>query len=159
VLSGFIIPGLLTRRVDTTVKLWSGQSYLIAGMYFDESINTNDNLYGLNKIPWLGGLFGSNRYEDQRTELLVIVTPYLVQTDEEYQYRCQCRYECPCECSAEGPNVYPFGNCQNGITPPVNGACTTEKEVTFDARPPEFNETQWCTEGIFDYSQSHCPLN
>jgi Flp pilus assembly protein CpaB len=78
VLSGFIIPSLVTRRVDTTVKLWPGQSYIIAGLYLDHLINRNDNLYGLNKIPLIGALFGSNRAEYRRSELMVVVTPYLI---------------------------------------------------------------------------------
>lgn len=78
VISGFVIPGLQTRRVDTIVKLWPGQSYVIAGLYLDNVENRNANLYGLNRLPFIGGFFGSNRYEDHRTELLVVVTPYLM---------------------------------------------------------------------------------
>jgi pilus assembly protein CpaC len=87
VLSGFIIPGLRTRRVDTTVKLWPGQTYLIAGMFLDELVNTNDNLYGLNKIPFIGSIFSSNRYQDNRKELMIMVTPYLIRDEgDEYDY-------------------------------------------------------------------------
>lgn len=82
VLNGFVIPGVRSRKADTTVKLWPGQSYLIAGLYLDHEQNTSDNLYGLNKIPIIGSLFGSNDYRDERTELLIIVTPYLIQGEE-----------------------------------------------------------------------------
>ncbi|MEI8366505.1 MAG: hypothetical protein WCF65_08835 [Parachlamydiaceae bacterium] len=81
VLNGFVIPGLRSRKADTTVKLWPGQSYLIAGLYLGHEQNLNDNLYGLNRIPFLGSLFGSNRYQDDRTELMIIITPYLIQNN------------------------------------------------------------------------------
>jgi pilus assembly protein CpaC len=81
-LNGFIIPSLVTRRVDTIVKLWPGQSYLIAGLFLDELTETNDNLFGLDKVPLIGPLFSSKHGEDAKTELIIVVTPYLVDNEQ-----------------------------------------------------------------------------
>ena len=107
VLSGFVIPGLLTRRVDTIVKLWPGQSLLIAGMYLDQGLNTSDNLYGLDRLPVIGPLFASKHCEDQRKELMVIVTPYLTYEDRPIEVPCP-----PCDemdCANDGCSFSPRG--------------------------------------------------
>jgi pilus assembly protein CpaC len=85
VYSGFVIPALITRRVDTIVKLWPGQSYIIAGLYLDELTDKKDSLYGLNRIPIIGSLFASDKFQEARTELLVVVTPYLINNMNGYQ--------------------------------------------------------------------------
>jgi len=82
VISGFVIPALIKRKVDTIVKLWPGQSYIIAGMYLDEFTDTNDHLYGLNKLPFIGALFGSTKYNTSDNELVIIVTPYLINDND-----------------------------------------------------------------------------
>lgn len=76
--NGISIPALSTRRVSTTVELASGQSFAIAGL-LSETINHDVSKYpGLGDIPILGALFRSNRFQRQETELVVIVTPYIV---------------------------------------------------------------------------------
>ncbi len=78
-LNGFTVPALTTRRAETTVELGSGQSFMIAGL-LDNSHNTNvDSTPGLGDIPILGALFRSNRWRREETELVIVVTPYLVQ--------------------------------------------------------------------------------
>jgi pilus assembly protein CpaC len=99
VLQGFVIPGLLTRRVNTIVKLWSGQSYIIGGLLLRTPSNKNDSLYGLNKIPLIGCLFNSNRYEQHQTELVIIVTPILINENRLNAYQGKLPLECP-------PNEY-----------------------------------------------------
>ena len=72
------VPALLTRRAETTIELGSGQSFMIGGLLR----NTNSN--NVNKAPFLGdlpilvALFRSTSFQRQETELVIIVTPYLV---------------------------------------------------------------------------------
>lgn len=76
--NGLNIPALTTRRANTTVELGSGQSFAIAGLLQADS-NQNVNEYpGLADIPILGALFRSTDFNRQETELVIIVTPYLV---------------------------------------------------------------------------------
>lgn len=81
VLSGFVIPGLTTRRVETSVKLWPGQSYAIGGLLQTQEIKKNSNLFGLNRLPIIGPLFTSQSFETNKTELMIIITPFLLTTD------------------------------------------------------------------------------
>ena len=80
---GIEIPGLSTRRAETTVELASGQSFAIAGLRLDSRIQDNDDIPGLGNIPLFGALFQQNRLETRETELLIVVTPYVVQPTKE----------------------------------------------------------------------------
>jgi pilus assembly protein CpaC len=73
------IPALSVRRAETTIELGSGQSFAIAGLLQRNSSQANDGLNGLADIPVLGPLFRSDRFQRRETELVIIVTPYLVQ--------------------------------------------------------------------------------
>jgi pilus assembly protein CpaC len=76
---GITVPGLSVRRADTTVELASGQSFAIGGLL---QSNTNDiisQVPGVGSIPILGKLFSSTNYQNNKTELVIMVTPYLVQ--------------------------------------------------------------------------------
>lgn len=77
-LNGFQVPGLVTRRAETTVELGSGQSFMIAGLLSNTSQNSIEKAPGLGSIPILGNLFRSTNYQRGETELVIIVTPYLV---------------------------------------------------------------------------------
>lgn len=77
-IQGFTIPALTTRRVDTTVELASGQSFAIAGLIQKNSVQDVSKLPGLGEIPILGALFRSDSFQRSESELVVIVTPYLV---------------------------------------------------------------------------------
>ena len=72
------IPAIHVRRADTTVELGSGQSFVIAGLLSDTSKLTTTGLPWLGDIPVLGALFKSNSFQKDETELVIIVTPYLV---------------------------------------------------------------------------------
>jgi pilus assembly protein CpaC len=76
---GVTIPGLSVRRVDTTVDLSSGQSFAIGGLLQANSNDLISSVPGLGAIPVLGKLFQSVNYQNNKSELVVIVTPYLVQ--------------------------------------------------------------------------------
>ncbi len=72
------VPGLSTRRAETTVELASGQSFAIAGLLSDNSQELIKDTPGIGDLPILGALFKSERFERNETELVIIVTPYLV---------------------------------------------------------------------------------
>jgi pilus assembly protein CpaC len=73
------IPGLSVRRARTTIELRDGQSFAIAGLLQDEFRNTVRQFPWLGDVPVLGSLFRSTNYQREQTELVVIVTPRLVQ--------------------------------------------------------------------------------
>ncbi len=77
-LNGLTVPALTTRRVETTVDLASGQSFAIAGLLQSGGRQDLRKFPGLGDVPILGELFRSRRFERNETELVVIVTPYLV---------------------------------------------------------------------------------
>jgi pilus assembly protein CpaC len=72
------IPALTVRRAETTVELGSGQSFAIAGLLQDGSRNLGRALPGIGEVPVLGALFRSDRYQRNETELVIIITPYVV---------------------------------------------------------------------------------
>ncbi len=77
-LNSFSISALKVRRAETTVELPSGGSFVIAGLLSDETKQNIDGVPGLKKLPILGTLFRSRDYRKKETELVVIVTPYMV---------------------------------------------------------------------------------
>lgn len=72
------IPALSVRRAETTVELGSGQSFAIAGLLQRNIRQIDSGLNGLGEVPVLGALFRSDRFQRRETELVIIVTPYLV---------------------------------------------------------------------------------
>jgi len=77
-LNGFQVPALTIRRAETTVELGSGQSFMIAGLMSHNSSNNIDKTPGAGDLPILGSLFRSTSYRKGETELVIVVTPYLV---------------------------------------------------------------------------------
>jgi pilus assembly protein CpaC len=72
------IPALSVRRAETTVELGSGQSFAIAGLLQRSNTLVNAGVNGFRDVPVLGALFGSDRFRRNETELVIIITPYLV---------------------------------------------------------------------------------
>ncbi len=77
-IGGVQIPALTTRRAETTVELGSGQSLMIAGLLQNSHDNSIDQTPGLGNVPVLGALFRSNGFKRNETELVIVITPYLV---------------------------------------------------------------------------------
>ncbi|MBB5706832.1 type II and III secretion system protein family protein [Sphingopyxis panaciterrulae] len=77
-LDGFQVPALTVRRAETTVELGSGESFMIAGLMNNRSVGAIDKLPGVGDIPILGTLFKSDSFRRGETELVIVVTPYLV---------------------------------------------------------------------------------
>lgn len=77
--NGTTVPGILTRWAETTVELASGQTFAIAGLLTNTSRSFINALPGLGDLPILGALFRSNQFQRGDSELVILVTPYLVE--------------------------------------------------------------------------------
>ena len=71
-------PAFISRKVETTIELKSGSSFAIAGLLQRDSVNSVRQFPWLGNVPILGALFRSAEYQNNETELVVVVTPYLV---------------------------------------------------------------------------------
>ena len=78
-IQGTTIPALVTRKAQTTVELASGQSFAIAGLFQRDMDDQHTTVPVLGDLPIIGPLFRSQRYRSQETELVIVVTPYLVE--------------------------------------------------------------------------------
>jgi pilus assembly protein CpaC len=76
---GFTIPGLTSRRVQTEIELASGQSFAIGGLLDNQVTESLSKIPLLGDIPWLGKFFQSRATSKANTELIVLVTPEIVQ--------------------------------------------------------------------------------
>lgn len=77
-LNGIQVPALSIRRAETTVELGSGESFMIAGLMNNRTVGAIDSTPGLGNVPILGNLFRSDDFRRGDTELVIVVTPYLV---------------------------------------------------------------------------------
>ena len=76
---GTTIPGLTVNRAETSVEMPSGGSLVIAGLIKEETRQALDGVPGVERLPVLGSLFRSRDFANNETELVVIITPYLVE--------------------------------------------------------------------------------
>jgi pilus assembly protein CpaC len=72
------VPALKTRTAETTVELGSGQAFMIAGLLSNDTANNINKVPGIGNVPILGSLFKSRKFLRDETELVIVVTPYLV---------------------------------------------------------------------------------
>lgn len=77
-LSGTVVPGLTTRRVNTQVEMRFGDTLMIGGLISSRNNGTRQEIPFLGEMPGLGMLFSREEYEEGETELLILVTPHLV---------------------------------------------------------------------------------
>jgi len=77
-ISGFNVPAILTRRASTDIELADGQTFAIAGLIDNNMVTDYDKVPVLGDIPILGSLFRSKEIRQNRSELLVLVTPHIV---------------------------------------------------------------------------------
>jgi len=77
-IAGFQVPALTTRRAETSVELGSGQSMMIAGLMSNSSQQTMEKMPGAGDLPIVGALFRSSKFQRGETELVIVITPYLV---------------------------------------------------------------------------------
>ena len=72
------IPSIKTRRAETTLEIPSGGAMAMAGLIQDQTKQAINGLPGLSQLPVLGTLFRSRDFVNNQTELMVLVTPYVV---------------------------------------------------------------------------------
>jgi len=77
-LQGFVVPAITTRRAETDVELKDGQSFAIAGLLDHRATTQLSKVPGIGDIPVLGQLFRSRNINKNNTELLVMVTPHII---------------------------------------------------------------------------------
>jgi len=77
-ITGYVIPGLTQRRVETVVELGPGQTFAIGGLLSEKTRAVSGKVPALGDLPVLGALFSSQDYQQSETELVVLVTPELV---------------------------------------------------------------------------------
>lgn len=77
-LSGMSVPAISTRRADTTIELGDGESFVIGGLVSRTTSSNVDKVPGLGDIPVLGAFFKRQNYQQNETELVIVVTPTLV---------------------------------------------------------------------------------
>lgn len=87
VLNNLRIPAVTTRQLETTVELGSGQSFMIGGLMRNTSQNNIEGTPGLSNVPILGNMFKSTGWQKNQTELVIIVTPYLVRPVDDNQIK------------------------------------------------------------------------
>lgn len=85
--STITIPALKVRRAETTVEIPSGGSLVIAGLIQETTKQNLDSVPGAKDIPVLGALFRSRDFQNEETELVVLVTPYLVDPTDPQGFR------------------------------------------------------------------------
>ena len=79
--NGITIPGFSVRRTDTTIEVGSGQTFAIAGLIQQQFSRTEDDVSKMpimGDLPIIGDLFRSPRFQRNETELVILITPYLV---------------------------------------------------------------------------------
>ncbi|MBE0598429.1 MAG: hypothetical protein IH614_14270 [Desulfuromonadales bacterium] len=81
--TNFIVPNLSTRRLETNVEMYDGQTLALAGLLQDSLRETIEKVPGLGDLPVLGALFRSSSFRQQKTDLLIAVTPHLVKPVKE----------------------------------------------------------------------------
>ena len=77
-IGGLVVPSLRIRRADTTVEVGSGQTFAIAGLFQRQESQTLNKTPVIGDVPILGELFKSKRFQRNETELVILITPYLV---------------------------------------------------------------------------------
>ena len=80
-ISGFRVPSITARRMETEVELRDGQTFAIAGLIDNTVTETMSKIPGLGDIPILGRLFKSRAYQKHQTELVVMITPHIIRRD------------------------------------------------------------------------------
>jgi pilus assembly protein CpaC len=78
-IAGTLVPGLKVRRTDTSISLADGESFVISGLISTRNSSQVDKFPGLGDIPILGAFFRSSNISREERELLMIVTPHLIQ--------------------------------------------------------------------------------
>ena len=157
VLNGFSIPGINTREAETTVELGSGESFMIAGLMRNNYNSAIDKTPGLADVPVLGNLFKSDGYRKNETELMIVVTPYLVKpvsddkivlpTDgfkqaNDFERVIMNRHSSTGDADRPKPTVAPpvaSGPALSSMAPPATGKAAKKSKKTSGSAAPGFS--------------------
>lgn len=126
---GFTIPALATRRIESTIELGPGQSFVIGGLIDDRANESLSKVPGLGSIPILGALFRSRNENRTKSELIVMVTPEVVEPLEAADPRLKVNH--PMEMLR--PSMLPSG-IPNSATPASDGGAVVERKQLFDTQ-------------------------
>jgi len=85
------VPGKLVRQTESTINVHDGDTFAISGLVLSTDSRTVDQLPFLGNIPVLGHLFRSKAFQEQRTELVILVTPTIVDSDDSHIYNKELR--------------------------------------------------------------------
>lgn len=83
VINGFRVPSLTVRRVNTTIDLAAGQTFAVAGLFKDQSTRSLQDVPGIGDVPIIGALFRSSQFQRNDSEVVILVTPYLVNSQND----------------------------------------------------------------------------
>jgi general secretion pathway protein D len=81
--SGIDSPTIQSRSAQSTVTIQSGETLVMAGLIREEQNDASSGLPGLSRIPLLGGLFGNQSSSENRTELIILITPRVMETPQD----------------------------------------------------------------------------
>lgn len=133
-INGLVVPGLQTRRANTTVQLRDGESFVIAGLLRRDFQTTVKQLPILGSIPIIGSLFRSSSFKKGETELMIVVTPRLVQPIRPDQVRLptdRIGDPQPIDVLLDGEGYHPKA------LPPASGAVPMNAAPASEAAPPK----------------------
>jgi pilus assembly protein CpaC len=144
-IQGVSIPALTTRRTETTVELASGQSFAIGGLLQNALSDTVSKLPGLGDLPVLGPLFRSTQFQRNESELVIIVTPYLVQPSDQQIATPLDGYRPP-----HDVDLYLKGQTSHTPVPtaPVSATASTAPAATAPAATPPAATTPAASRGL-----------
>jgi pilus assembly protein CpaC len=77
-LQGFNVPAIRARSTDTTIELGDGQSFVLAGLMYSDSSNSEEKVPGLGNLPIIGDFFKRSQHSAEQQELIIVATPHLV---------------------------------------------------------------------------------
>jgi len=72
-----------TRRLKTEAAIQTGETVMLAGLIQDSTTRGSSGIPGLSRIPWIGGLFGTQRNLQERSEVIVLLTPTIIRNPQE----------------------------------------------------------------------------
>ncbi len=137
-INGLVVPGLQVRRASTTVELRDGESFAIAGLIRRDFQTTVRQLPILGSIPIIGALFRSSSFQRGETELLIIVTPRLVQPIRPEQVRLptdRIADPRPVDILIDGEGYRPQALPPMPGAPPVSGGGSTDTAALPPGQP------------------------
>lgn len=134
--NGFTIPALSTRRVESTIELAPGQSFVIGGLIDDRTSETLSRIPGLSSIPLLGALFKSRDESRQKSELIVMVTPEIVEPMNPGDSKLQPQFGSEFLRPMMLPNGMPVGSGVGAGAPANRGSAAASRKDAFQTVKP-----------------------